>query len=81
MPKTNKRPHEIKPEDVVIAKGAATGYDADVKDKPVARGLKTLEEAEKAVRKELAKHYPKGKEPQIFLIDSEGMWEVSEEGD
>lgn len=58
MPKTNKRPHEVKPDDVVIAKGVATGYDADVKDKPVARGLKTLKEAEKAVRDEFAKQYP-----------------------
>ena len=79
MPKTNRRPHEIKSNDVVIDHGIATGFTAQVGDKRVATGVDTLEEAEKAVRDEIAKQYPKGKEPQIFVIDSEGMWVVAEE--
>lgn len=79
MPKTNRRPHEVKSEDVVIDHGIATGFSAQVGDKRVASSVETLEEAERAVRAEIAKIYPKGKEPQIFVIDSGGMWEVSEE--
>ena len=78
MPKTNRRPHEIKSNDVVIDHGVATGFSAQVEDKRVANGVETLEEAEKAVRDEIAKRkYPEGKEPQIFVIDSEGMWVVA----
>ncbi len=49
MPKPNRRPHEIKSNDVVIDVGDATGFSAQVEDKRVANGVERMEETEKAV--------------------------------